>query len=144
MPENVRAAAPLIPTDVQTFASASDRARLSAVALKAFRALVGRWGLTNGEAAALLGISDSTWDRIKRGSWEQPLSQDQLTRASAVIGLYKGLHLLFADAMADRWPKLANRGPIFQRLSPIEAMIEGGIPIMLETRRYVDALRGGL
>ena len=73
-----------------------------------------------------------------------PLSQDQLTRASAAIGVYKGLHLLFADAMADRWPKLPNRGPIFHRLSPVDAMIEGGIPAMLETRRYIDAVRGGL
>ena len=61
-----------------------------------------------------------------------------------VVGVFKGLHLLFADSMADRWPRLANRGPVFERLTPIAAMIEGGIPRMLETRHYVDALRGGL
>jgi uncharacterized protein (DUF2384 family) len=137
-------APPLTPNDVQTFANGRDRARLSGVALKAFRAIVEHWTLHNAEAAALLGVSDSTWDRIKRGTWDQPLSQDQLTRASAAIGVYKGLHLLFADAMADRWPKLPNRGPLFQRHSPIEAMIEGGIPLMLETRRYIDAVRGGM
>jgi hypothetical protein len=138
------ATAPLTPMEVQTFAQSEDRVRLSGVALKAFRAIVEPWGLSNSEAAALLGISDSTWDRIKRGAWDQPLSQDQLTRASAAIGIYKGLHLLFADNMADRWPKLPNRGPIFQRKCPIDAMIEGGIPLMLETRRYVDAVRGGI
>jgi hypothetical protein len=134
----------LTPIDVQTFTNQDDRARLSSVALKAFQALAEQWKLSNAEAAALLGVSESTWDRIKRGAWDQPLSQDQLTRASAAIGVYKGLHLLFADQMADRWPKLANRGPIFQRKSPVEAMIEGGIPLMLETRRYVDAVRGGV
>lgn len=133
-----------IPAEPQTFARAEDRARLSTPALRAFRALAGQWGLANNEAAALLGVSESTWDRIKRGAWDQPLSQDQLTRASAAIGLYKGLHLLFVDAMADRWPKLANQGPIFRRRTPIEAMIDGGIPVMLETRRHVDAVRGGL
>jgi len=132
------------PADPQTFASLDDRARLSPPALRAFRALAEQWALSNAEAAALLGVSESTWDRIKRGTWAQPLSQDQLTRASAAIGLYKGLHLLFVDAMADRWPKLANKGPIFRHKSPIEAMIEGGIPVMLETRRHVDAVRGGL
>jgi len=141
---NIGARAPLTPVDVQTFAKSEDRSRLSNVALKAFLAIVARWGLSNSEAAALLGVSDSTWDRIKKGTWGQPLSQDQMTRASAAIGVYKGLHLLFADSMADRWPKLPNRGPIFQRLSPVDAMIEGGIPAMLETRRYVDAVRGGL
>lgn len=138
------AKAPLTPIDVQTFSKGEDRARLTSVALKAFRAIVVHWGLSNPEAAALLGVSDSTWDRIKRGTWDQPLSQDQMTRASAAIGVYKGLHLLFADTMADRWPKLPNRGPIFQRRSPVDAMIEGGIPLMLETRRYIDAVRGGM
>ena len=132
------------PAEPQTFARAEDRARLSAPALRAFRALAAQWALNNAEAAALLGVSESTWDRIKRGAWDQPLSQDQLTRASAAIGLYKGLHLLFVDGTADRWPKLANAGPIFRRKSPVEAMIEGGIPVMLETRLLVDAVRGGL
>ena len=150
MPELIRStapAAPLAPIGLQTFSRGEDRARLTAIALKAFRSVTERWRLSNSEAAALLGVSDSTWDRIKRGAWDQPLSQDQLTRSSAVIGVYKGLHLLFADeegGMADRWPRLPNSGPIFQRLSPVEAMIEGGIPLMLETRRYVDAVRGGL
>lgn len=135
---------PLTPMDVQTFANADDRQRLSDVALKAFKAVAEQWSLSNAEAAALLGVSDSTWDRIKRNAWGQPLSQDQLTRVSAAIGVYKGLHLLFADQMADRWPRLANRGAVFQRKTPVEAMIEGGIPVMLETRRYIDAVRGGV
>jgi uncharacterized protein (DUF2384 family) len=132
------------PAELQTFASEEDRERLTATAVKAYRALAARWGLSNAEAAALLGVSLSTWDRIKRGSWDQALSQDQLTRVSALVGVFKGLGLLFADDMADRWPRLANKGPLFERRTPIEAMIEGGIPRMLEVRRYVDAVRGGL
>jgi uncharacterized protein (DUF2384 family) len=131
-------------TDLQTFVGEGDRKRLTGAAIKAVLRLVERWHATNAEGAALLGVSESTWDRIKAGKWDGTLSQDQLTRASALIGVYKGLHLLFADDMADRWPRLANRGPVFDRKSPIEAMIEGGIPRMLETRQYIDALRGGL
>ena len=130
--------------DLQTFSSERDRSRLSGPAARAFRKLAERWDLGNAEAAALLGVSLSTWDRIKASRWDGELSQDQLTRVSALVGVFKGLHLLFVDSMADRWPKLANRGPIFERLTPIAAMIEGGIPRMLETRYYVDALRGGL
>lgn len=138
-----------IPNDLsslepQSFSDEADRTRLSAVALKAFRSLSKRWDLGNADASALLGVSASTWDRIKRGSWDHPLSQDQLTRVSALVGVFKGLHLLFADDMADRWPHLPNRGPLFQRRSPIDAMTEGGIPMMLDVRRYVDAVRGGL
>jgi hypothetical protein len=117
---------------------------LTAVALKAFRKLVEHWDLTNPEAAALLGVSVSTWERIKRDAWDNYLSQDQLTRVSALTGIFKGLHLLFADDMAERWPRLENKGPLFNRSSPIDSMIAGGIPHMIEVRRYIDAVRGGM
>ncbi len=128
----------------QSFGAEADRARLTPAALVALRSLAKAWRLTGQEAADLLGVSASTWDRIRAAGWRQSLSQDQLMRASAMIGLYKGLHLLFADDMADRWVRLRNSGPLFANLTPIEAMRERGIPGMIEIRQYVDALRGGL
>jgi uncharacterized protein (DUF2384 family) len=128
----------------QGFASEVDRDRLSAVALKAFRRVVVQWELTGQQAAALLGVSLSTWERLKPERQDKNLSQDQMTRISALVGIYKGLHLIFADDMADRWPRLENKGPLFGKTTPIASMIEGGIPQMLDVRRYVDAVRGGL
>ena len=128
---------------LQDFAAEDDRQRLSGVAAKAVARLATAWKANNSEAAALLGVSGSTWDRIKADRWDGILNQDQLTRASALIGIFKGLHLLFADDMSDRWPKLVNRSPVFEHKPPIAAMISGGIPLMLETRQYIDALRGG-
>jgi hypothetical protein len=127
-----------------SFAGERDRDRLSPVALKALKGIAAHWQLRGHEVAALLGVSPSTWDRMAAGKWEQSLSQDQLTRVSAIVGVFKGLHLLFADDMADRWTRLRNKGPLFDNRTPIDAMIEGGIPTMLEVRRHVDALRGGL
>src|SRR3546814_4780901 len=100
---------------VQTFSAEPDRRRLTGAAVKSVLRLVDAWGGSNAEGAALLGVSESTWDRMKAGRWDGVLSQDQLTRASALIGVFKGLHLLFAAAMADRWPMLENRGPVFDR-----------------------------
>ena len=130
--------------DRQGFSAEADRARLSSVALKAFRRLALSWGITGQQAAALLGVSTSTWERLKPQAADKVLNQDQMTRISALTGIYKALHLLFADAMADRWPMLENSGPLFDRRTPVAAMIEGGIPHMLEVRRYLDAVRGGL
>ena len=127
----------------QTFAAESARARLSGVAVKAFIALGKAWELSNAEASALLGVSPSTLDRMKRG-YRPTLSQDQLTRVSALVGIYKGLHLLFVDQTADKWARRPNSGPLFDREAPIKAMIEGGIPRMVDVRRYIDAVRGGL
>jgi len=67
-----------------------------------------------------------------------------LFRASALIGLFKGLSLLFVDDLATAWPTLPNHGPLFGHRCPVDAMIEGGIPMMLATRAHIDALRGGL
>lgn len=137
--------APLAPAAApQTFASEADRARLSDVAVKAFKRISASWRLTNPQSAALLGVSQSTWDRIKRGDRHELLSQDQLTRVSAIVGIFKGLELIFADDMPNRWPNLPNKGPIFNGSTPVDAMMSGGIPVMLEVRRHIDAVRGGL
>ncbi len=128
----------------QNFAAEGDRERLSPTAIRAVKAVAEQWGMKGAEMAALLGVSTSTWDRMSAGSWEGVLSQDQLTRVSAIVGLFKGLHLLFADGMADRWVRLRNKGLLFENRTPIEAMIEGGIPMMIDVRRHVDALRAGM
>src|SRR4051812_12810355 len=79
----------------QIFARPAERARLTPTALKAIRNLAAVWRLTGEDAAALVGVSPSTWDRISAESWKQTLSQDQLTRISVLVGIFKGLHLLF-------------------------------------------------
>jgi hypothetical protein len=140
----LKPSAPLTPIEVQNFSREEDRKRLTSVALKAFRRLAEHWELSNAESASLLGVSVTTWERIKRGAWDGDLTQDQLTRVSALVGIFKGLRLLFADDMETRWLRLKNSGPLFNRATPVDAMVEGGIPLMLEVRRYVDATRGGL
>jgi len=134
-------AGPVFP---QTFSAESDRARLTPTAIRAVKSVAAHWTLKGDEASALLGVSPSTWDRMAAGRWDKSLSQDQLTRISAIVGIFKGLHLLFADGMADRWVRLRNKGALFGNRTAIETMIHGGIPAMLDVRRHVDALRGGL
>ena len=128
---------------LQTFSDENDRARLSPVAIKAFLGLAKAWDIANRDAADLIAVSASTYERMKRGERIE-LGQDQLTRVSALVGVYKGLHLMFSDDMADEWPQLPNSGPLFKGASPMAAMKAGGIPKMLDTRRHIDAVRGGL
>ena len=126
------------------FAREGDRARLSEVAIKAFLALVKAWGLSNAEAAGLLGVSASSLDRIKRG-YRPTLSQDQLTRVSALVGVFQGPASSVRRQHGRRLgPQAESRRRCSTGRTPIEAMIEGGIPRMLDVRRYVDAVRGGL
>jgi hypothetical protein len=128
--------------------SADDRtdtgATLDSVAVKAMVRVCKAWRSTAPEAAKLFGVSERTWSRMRAGEWVGILTDDQKYRASGVIGLYKGLHLYFSDDLADRWPKLRNRGPLFEGETPVEFMIKGGIPAILTVREYVDAIRGGM
>ena len=119
------------------------RARLQPTALKGFARAAEAWGLRNEEAARLADMQLRTWNRAKKAGWEGRLGHDQFLRLSALIGLYKGLHLYWTTALADQWPTLPNQGPLFRGRRPVDAMVEGGLPTILAVRGYVDALRGG-
>ena len=80
---------------------------------------------------------------MKAGGWTGRLGKDQLLRVSALVGIYKALHLYFDDELADRWPRLPNTGSLFGGRTPLDAMRAGGLPTILEVRDYLDALRGG-
>lgn len=121
------------------------RTRLTPSTIDGVVRLADLWRLSSAEVSQLLGdVSERTWFRMKKGEWSGALSQDVLTRASLLIGIYKGLHLLFSDPLADEWVSLSNDGHLFRGQRPMDVMIAGGIPVMLDVRRHVDALRGGL
>ena len=126
-------------------AEARTRSELTPAAVTAVVRLATIWRLNTAEICILLGdVSERTWFRMKKGNWPGTLTQDGLTRISALLGIYKGLHLLFSVPLSDDWIRLPNKGPLFANLSPLAAMLAGGIPTMLEVRRHIDALRGGL
>jgi hypothetical protein len=131
--------------ELPRLADAAVRAGLTPTAVDAMVRLAAIWGLSSAEVCALMGdISERTWFRMKKGDWGGALSQDALTRVSALIGIFKGLRLLFSEPLSDDWVRLPNKGPLYGGRRPLEAMIEGGIPVMLEVRRHIDAPRGGL
>jgi Protein of unknown function (DUF2384) len=126
-------------------ADEATRERLSSSAIVGVLHIADLWRLSSGEVCALLGaISERTWFRMKKGKWPRTLSQDQMTRVSALTGIFKGLRLLFSLPLADEWIRLPNKNPLFGGRRPLDVMIGGGIPAMLEVRHLVDALRGGL
>lgn len=121
-----------------------DPDRVAGVAVRAYARIADAWSLKNEIAAELIGASERTWARMKKPGWAGRLSKDQTLRASALSGLYKSLHLFFSDALADRWVGLENSGPYFGGRPPLEIMRRGGLPAIMDTRDYVDALRGGV
>ncbi|WP_282610824.1 antitoxin Xre-like helix-turn-helix domain-containing protein [Pelagibius sp. Alg239-R121] len=121
----------------------SEREKVEAV-IKAVVRTAEAWQLSNNEAAALFDVPTATWSRMKAETFMGSLDQDKVTRASLLIGLYKGLRLLFNGPLTYGWPKTVNTGPGFGGRTPVEVMVAGGIPAMMSVRRHVDALRGGM
>jgi len=115
-----------------------------AVIVKAVVKACDFWNLTNREAAQLFDVPIATWNRMKAGDFKGRLDQDKRMRASLIVGIFKGLRLFFNGPLTYQWPKAVNTGPLFSGRSPVDLMIEGGIPVMMKVRRYLDGLRGGL
>ena len=121
------------------------RRKLSPAALRTFVNIVDKWNLTEAQARSLLGgVASSTWHAWKTNPKGRQLDQDTLTRISLAIGIYKALNIYFNKPLADRWILLGNRGAMFAGNSPLDYMIQNGLPGMLDVRRVLDAWRGGI
>lgn len=120
-----------------------ERERLSAPALKAFFNIAAKWKVRDEDARALLGgVSNGPFYEMKRNP-DRLLETDRLMRVSYLIGIYKALHILHSDALADEWVHLPNQNPVFAGQTPLAYMIRGGLPAMQTVRRLLDARRAG-
>ena len=132
---------PVIPVDLN---AREERERLSKSALKGFFKLAAAWKLRDDDARELLGgLSSSTFYEWKKNP-ERVLEVDRITRISYLLGIYKSLHIIYGDKLADEWVSLPNRNIIFKGSSPLAYMLAGGMPAMQTVRKLVDARRGGL
>jgi hypothetical protein len=119
------------------------RESLSGSAVRLFLKLADLWQLSVDQRRVLLGdISRQTYHNWQNGKVAS-LSRDQLERVSLLLGLHKGLKLLFVDdAAGQRWLKSSNADVPFAGASPLERALCGSINDLFVVRRYVDAWRG--
>lgn len=122
----------------------STREHLSSSALKGFFKLVKAWNLRDDHACDLLGgLSSSAFYEWKKKP-ARVLEVDRITRISYLLGIYKALHILYSDELADRWVGMSNSNRIFSGETPLAYMREGGILAMQTVRQLLDARRGGV
>ncbi|TEA77609.1 MbcA/ParS/Xre antitoxin family protein [Allopusillimonas ginsengisoli] len=122
----------------------SARQRLSKSALKAFYKLADAWQLRDEDACTLLGgLSSSAFYEWKKKP-DRLLEVDRITRISYLLGIYKALHILYGNTLADQWVNMANRNLLFGGKTPLSYMLEGGLPAMQTLRQLLDARRGGM
>ena len=124
--------------------SRAERERLSRSALMGFFKLAAAWGVRDDDARELLGgLSSSSYYDWKKNP-DRVLEVDRITRISYLLGIYKALHILYGDTLADEWVHLPNTNPVFAGRTPLAYMLAGGLIAMQTVRKLLDARRGGL
>jgi len=127
----------------ETLKNADDRKRMSGPALRLFFRTADLWGLNGDQRRAILGDVSRQTEYKWRSGEQTTLTRDQLERISLVLGILKGLRLVFAeDANGLRWLKAVNSDYPFGGMSPLDHMTNGGINELYAVRRYLDAWRG--
>jgi Protein of unknown function (DUF2384) len=128
---------------VVDLSSKENRVRLSPAAIKGLFRLASRWDLQNEDTRGLLGgISSGSFHALKNGT-PKTLDEDELTRVSLLVGIYKALNILYSQKLADAWITLPNMNPMFGGDAPLNYLKKGGIPALLRVRQLLDARRGG-
>ena len=120
-----------------------NRARLSPSAIKGVLRLAKHWNLRDEDTRVLLGgMSNGSFYGLKQRS-NRTLDEDQITRISLLIGIYKALNILYSPKLADAWFTLPNTNAMFGGEAPLSYAKKGGIPALLRIRQLLDARRGG-
>jgi hypothetical protein len=113
----------------------------AAAMLRAAVTLFGLWGLTDKQAATLLGATDRSYARWKAdgkaGSWPRDLK----ARLSNLMGVHKALRIIFREPQRGYdWVRAANNA--FGGASALDVMLGGELTDLMRVRRYLDSERG--
>jgi hypothetical protein len=120
-----------------------NRRRLSPAAIRGLLQIAEHWELKDEDTRALLGgMSSGSFYALKSGA-AKTLSEDQLTRVSLLLGIFKALNILYSRKLADAWMGLPNTNPMFGGEAPLSYVRKGGIPALVRVRQFLDARRGG-
>jgi len=118
------------------------RERLSQSAIDGFFAIMDKWQIPIERAGELLGgMPRSTVYKLKSATGT--LRQNELTRISYIVGIYKALHILLPDELADRWITQPNDNVLFRGQAPIDYMVRSSLPGLQQVRNLLDFERGG-
>ena len=128
---------------ITDFESAETRRRLGPPAMEIFSKIALRWKITDEDACLLLGIDHADYRTILNASESRLLEADTLRRISYLVGIFKALNILYNHSLAVEWICLPNSNALFEGISPLRYMQQGGIPAMRDVRRLLDACCAG-
>lgn len=129
-------------------ASPENRARVSGPGLRTLLNVAHVWELDFAEIRMLLGLPTAAefqvWYDAARANQPLVLESEVLMRISAVLGIYRSLHLLEGtDDEGLKWLRSVNREIPFSGKAPLELMLAGFEPGLMDVRGYLLAKEHG-
>lgn len=131
-------AVPAPSPDLAADATRRDLARVLA-------ALFAKWELPGDTQLALLGLSPESrklLTQYRRGERALPNTRDTLDRAGYLLGIHKGLRLLFPEDPALRYGWIKRRNALLGDRPPLDVMLADGLVGLARIARFVDFQRG--
>lgn len=100
------------------------------------------WKLNRTEATAL-GVQQTANGGNTTQRTGLRLSDDQMKRICVLYYIYVTLHQLYPqEESANQWVRSVNFNPVFGGRTPMDIMVEGGLPGMLTIRDYLVGIIG--
>jgi hypothetical protein len=126
-----------------------NRERFGGPGLRSFAAVAQRWGLSEAQRLSVLGFPGRStyhqWLAKARAHKQLLLPVDTLLRISAVLGIHKGLRILFGREEDERaWLTKPHDAALFGGQPPLALVVNGTQDGLMLVRRYLDAWRGGV
>lgn len=137
------AALALRPEDV----TRRNRKRLSGPGMRTFVRIAAEWALSTDEQARMLAAESadtySDWVNKANSRRDLVLPVTALARISAVLGIYRALHVLFDSHQARlAWLESPHDAPWCQGQVPKAVLMTGDLGSMLAVRKHLDQLVG--
>ena len=123
---------------------AKEKSKLSRAGLKAFFKLASLWKLSTEQQTILLGLEPSLnvnhlQNRVEAGEVVL-LTENQLERLSLIIGIRKGVELLYPKERVDSVMHEPNKA--FDGRTLIEIMLDGSVQSLYRVRQYLESSQG--
>jgi len=120
----------------------TQRADYNQIALNSFFTIASNWKLSNAQARNLLGDpAEATFYNWKNGKIGK-LSKDTLHRLSMILGIHKGLRILFKNPI-NLYDWVNRENSDFGGETPLQRMLHGQLTDIHRVRQYIDHWRGG-
>jgi len=113
--------------------------RLAGAALRAFYMISMKWGLSEEDQKAILGVNEGLSIEALVDKGATSLDMEAMECFSHILCIYRALHTLFpTDSQADAWIKKLNYAPLFKGRTALDVMKEGIVGLRA-VRGYLEA-----